>query len=99
MEINFILIGIAALAILLWIFSGIKDKQRKFFVLLIILFLLFAVYGFNATFSGRDVQISSVGDLGNAANLYLSWFGNAFNNIKILTANAVKLDWKGNQTT
>jgi len=99
MEVNLLLIAVGVFAIFIWIFAGLKNHKRRFFAILIILFLLFAVYGFNATFAGKNLEINSVGDFGNAAQLYLAWFGNAFENIQIITANAVKLDWRGNQTT
>lgn len=96
---NIVLIFAIAIAALIWLLSVIKGHKHKLFAIFLIGFLFFSIYGFNATFSGKNISIDNLGDFADAAGLYLSWYGNVFNNMQILTANAVKLDWKGNDTT
>lgn len=96
---NLVLIAVIVVAGLIWLMSGLKSYRHKVFAFFLIFILFLSVFGFTATFSGKNIEINSVGDLGNAVKLYFSWYGTLFNNIKILTANAVKLDWRANQTT
>jgi uncharacterized membrane protein YphA (DoxX/SURF4 family) len=96
---NMILIFALGVGILIWILSVIKGHKHKLVAMFLIGFLFFSIYGFNATFSGKDISINNFGDFTDAAKLYLSWYGNVFNNLQVLTAHAVKLDWKGNDTT
>jgi hypothetical protein len=98
MEISILLI-IGICLVLIWGFSWMRDHKQKFFVFLLVFILIIGAYAFHVTFSGKNIQINSVGDFGNAVKLYFSWFANAFRNIQVLTVNAIKLDWKGNQTS
>jgi uncharacterized membrane protein YphA (DoxX/SURF4 family) len=97
--VNMILIFALAIGALIWILSVIKGHKHKLVAIFLIGFLFFSIYGFNATFSGKNISINSFEDFTDAAGLYLAWYGNVFNNMQILTAHAVKLDWKGNDTT
>jgi hypothetical protein len=99
MDIGFILLVGIVVAIMIYIGLGIKSHQHKGIAILLILFLLLAVFAFNATFAGKDVQIKTVGDAVDAVKLYFSWFGLFFENIKTVTTQAVKVDWKNNETT
>ncbi|MCK9567983.1 hypothetical protein M0R72_03440 [Candidatus Pacearchaeota archaeon] len=99
MVMNTILIFAIAVAALIWLLSVIKGHKHRLVAIFLIGFLFFSIYGFNITFSGKNISLDNFEDFGNAAKLYLSWYGNVFNNMQILTANAVKLDWKGNDTT
>jgi len=97
--VNIFLIVIVVIVALIWLFSLIKSKQHKWFAFVLIFLLLFSIYGFNSAFSGKNIQINSMGDFTDAVKIYFSWYGAVFNNLQILTTQAVKLDWKGNQTT
>ncbi|OGJ12446.1 hypothetical protein A3K82_02815 [Candidatus Pacearchaeota archaeon RBG_19FT_COMBO_34_9] len=78
---------------------GIKSHQHKRVALLLILLLLFFIFGLKMAFSGKDMQINSISDLGKAVKIYFSWLGSALNNIQLITAQAIKMNWKGNSTT
>jgi len=99
MDIGFVLLVGIVVALMIYIGLGIKSHQHKGIAVLLIVFLLFAVYAFNATFAGKDVQIKTLGDAVDAVKLYFSWFGLFFENIKTVTTQAVKVDWKMNETT
>jgi hypothetical protein len=99
MDIGFILLIGIVVAIMIYIGIGIKSHQHKGIAILLIIFLLLAVFAFNATFSGREVQIRTVSDAVDAVKLYFSWFGMLFENIKLVTTQAIKIEWDTNNTT
>ena len=78
---------------------GFKRVKHKFFSIFLIFLVLFLFISFTIVFGGKDISIKNVSDMGNLASTYLSWLGNLFGNFKILTTNAIKMDWSGNQTT
>jgi uncharacterized membrane protein YphA (DoxX/SURF4 family) len=73
--------------------------KHKFFALFLIALLLFSFFTFNAAFNSKKISVNNLSDLGKTFKVYFSWFGNLFGNIKSITADAVKMDWNGNQTT
>ncbi len=91
------IIGILIVTILLAL--ELKKMKHKLFAILLIGLILFGFFSFNAVFKGKEVKIENVSDLGNVIKLYFSWLGTAFNNVKIITTQAIKMDWKGNSTS
>ncbi len=98
MKIGVTLFIIAILAIMIWFIFEFKRMKHKLLAIFLIALLLFSFFSFNAVFSGKDLSIKDVSDLGNLAKIYFSWLGNVFNNVKTITAQAIHLDW-GNKTT
>jgi len=90
---------IAALAIAIWLLFGSKKIKHKFFAIFLIALILFSFFSFNMVFKGKEISVKSISDLGKIFKIYFFWIGNIFGNIKILTGEAVKMDWKGNKTT
>lgn len=99
MVMNTILIFALAIAVLIWVYSALKGHKHKLIAIFLIGFLFFSIYGFNVTFGEKNISLNNFQDFTDATKLYLSWYGNVFNNMQILTAHAVKLDWKSNETT
>lgn len=90
---------IAVLAIAIWVMFGFKSMKHKFFAIFLIALILFSFLSFNFVFKGKDISINNVSDLGNIVKIYFSWLGGVFNNIKIITSQVIKMNWKGNSTT
>jgi len=90
---------IAILIIGIWLLFGFKRMKHKFFAIFLIALLLFSFFTFNAAFNGKELSVNNTSDLGKIFKVYFSWLGNIFGNMKSITANAVKMDWNGNQTT
>jgi hypothetical protein len=99
MGMSVIIFIIVVLIVTIWIIFGFKKVKHKFFALFLIALILFSFFSFNAAFGGKDISINSISDLGGVAKLYFSWLVNVFNNMKVITTQAVKMDWRGNETT
>jgi hypothetical protein len=92
----FVILGLIAI---IWIMLGIKGIKQKFFSILLIVLILFLFLSFSIVFKGKDISVHSVSDLTNMGKVYFSWFMNAFNNVKTVTTQAIKMNWETNSTT
>ena len=89
------IIIIALVIALIWIFVELRRFQHKFFAIFLIALILFSYFGFVVTLKGKDINFKSADGLQTVAKLYFVWIGSIFKNFKTITANAIKLDWKG----
>ena len=99
MTINlFLVVLIILVLITIWVFYGLKELKHKsgtFLLIALILFLSFSLY---FVFKGKDLTVTNFSDLGRLGNLYVSWLGTVFDNIKTVTAEAIKMNWQTNKT-
>ncbi|VVB83112.1 Uncharacterised protein [uncultured archaeon] len=95
-EFTTILICIAIVVILLLV--RVKKFKHEIVAMFLIALLLFGVFSVTMAFSGKNVSINDMPGLENAVKIYFSWFGNAVDNVKVITAQAIKMDWRGNKT-
>lgn len=86
---------IALVIALIWIFVELRRFQHKFFAIFLIVLILASYFGFVVTLKGKEINYKSIDGLQNVAKLYFVWVGQIFKNFKSITANAIKLDWKG----
>jgi len=98
MAVGVIVLLVAVFIVIVLTLLRFKKLKHEIFAFFLILVILFAFFSFTVAFKGKDVTISNFSDVANAAKIYFSWFGNAFDNIKIITAQAVKMNWEGNKT-
>ena len=83
----------------IWIFGEFKRSGHKFTIFLIILLLVFLVLSATFVFRSKPVDYQSVSGIFAAGKLYFVWLGTAFNNVKVVTSNAIHMDWTNvNQT-
>jgi hypothetical protein len=98
MAIGVIVLLIAVFIILVLTLLRFKKLKHEIFAFFLILLILFAFFSFSMAFKGKNVTISNFTDVSNAAKIYMSWFGNAFDNVKVITTQAIKMDWGSNKT-
>ena len=96
MAINWLIVIVAIIVI----FALVKTKylKHKLSWVIIIVVALLLYFGYVFAVSGKDIDYKSIDGMQTAVKLYVAWLGHAFDNSKIITANVVKMDWKGNQT-
>ena len=99
MALNVVIFLIVGLIIAIWMLLGLKHMKHKLFAILLIALVLLGFFSFNAVFQGKKVPLNNISEVNHAVSLYFSWFGSAFKNVKVLTTQAIKMDWKGNSTT
>jgi hypothetical protein len=89
----------AILIIAIWMIFGFKRVKYKLLALFLIALILFSIFSFNSAFKGKDFSVNNASDLGKVIKVYFSWLGNIFNNFKAISGQAVKMDWKSNNTS
>jgi hypothetical protein len=99
MVIGTTLIVIAVLVVAIWVIIEVKRFKHKIFALFLIALILFTYISFASVIKGKDLNFKSVDGLKEAGGLYLSWLGSIFGNMKMLTVNAINMDWKANETS
>jgi len=91
---------IAALVVIVFFYFQFKHAQHKLFTFLIIALIIVGYISFTWAISGQNIDLNTTDGWQKGIGLYFVWLGNAFGNVKVLTTNAVKMDWIGeeNQT-
>ncbi len=93
---SFQLIVIVAIILVIFLFVKLRYvKHKTSWVILLVLALLLYI-GYVASTAGYDVNLKSYEGSKTAMKLYLVWIGNTFSNLKSLTGQVTKLDWKTN---
>lgn len=98
MAIGGTLLIVLILIIAIWIFVEVKRFRHKTFAILLIVLILFTYISFVAVIKGKDLDLKSADGLKKAGQLYVSWLGSVFKNLKSLTTNAVDMNWKVNES-
>ena len=99
MVVGITLFIVAILIAAVWIIIEIKRLRHKLFAIFLIALILFTYLSFSITLSGKDIDLSTVPGWVSAAKIYFSWLGSIFGNLKSITAQAISLDWVGNNST
>ncbi len=99
MAISVVIFILVILVAAIWILFGFKKMKHKFLALFLIALILFSFFSFNAAFGGKDVSIKNISDVGKLVKIYFSWLINVFDNLKVITTQAVKMNWQGNKST
>lgn len=94
---SWILIGVLILLVVM--VMKVRHFKHRFFAVVFILLLIFIYVTSMRVLSGYDINWKSVAGVEKAVKVYFVWLGGIFDNLKVLTANVVKMDWtKKNET-
>jgi hypothetical protein len=96
---GFTIVLIIGLVVLIYLVFELKRMKHKLFAFFLIALILFGFFSFNLVFKGEEIPMNNITDFGNAAKLYFGWAGYIFNNVKVVTTNAIQMDWNGNETS
>ncbi len=92
---GFAIAVIIGIIILIWLLFEVKRARHKMFAIFLIALILFSYFSFTYVIRDKDVNLKSFSGMAEAGKLYFSWLGSLFGNFKEITANAIKMDWKG----
>lgn len=98
MSIGVTVLIIAALIAAIWMVVEVKKMKHRIFAIILIAAILFIYFSFNAATSGKQIDFKTIDGIKNVGQIYFSWLGSFFANIKTVTANVIHLNWKGNST-
>jgi len=94
-----IIVGVVILVVLIYVLTEAKRAKHKLFAIFLIALILFAAFSFYVVFNGKNISVKSLSDIEKMGNMYFSWLASAFNNVKIITTNAIQMNWQGNKTS
>lgn len=90
---------IAVLTVLAFLFLRVRHMKHKIYLVILILVLLFVYITASKVLVGQNINWKSATDIGKATKLYFSWLVDAGSNFKTIAGNAIKMDWKLNNST
>ncbi|MFC1666217.1 hypothetical protein ACFLZF_00705 [Nanoarchaeota archaeon] len=99
MVVSTTLLIVGGLVIGIWLLIEFKRLKHKLFAVILIGLILFSYFSFSTIFSKSDIDFKSPTGLMSAGKVYFSWLISIFGNFKIITGDAIKMDWGTNQTT
>ena len=103
MQISIALVGIIIAIVIIWIMIELKRKEvlfrHRFFAIFIIILLLFSYFSFTYVLGGRGLNFSTWDGIKQAGAIYYSWLASVFENFKVLTTNAIHMNWGINNSS
>ena len=84
---------------LIWVVVEVKRLKHKVGAIVLIALIIFSYLSFFAVFNSQKLDLKSPLGLADASKIYFSWLGSIFTNLKMLTTNAIHLDWKPDNST
>jgi len=85
---------IVALVVAAFLILRINHLKHRLTLVFIVVLLLFFCISVSSVFSKYNVDLKSVSGVERGAKIYFAWLGGAFGNMRDITANAVRMDWK-----
>lgn len=98
MGIGITLFVVIALILAIWIFIEVRRFRHKALAIFLIVLILFTYLSFTSVIKEKDIDFKTITGLTTATRLYFSWLGSIFGNLKTITTNAIRMNWKDNTT-
>jgi len=86
-------IFITVLVVAGFLIMKISHLKHRFFMIAIILLALFLYTSMNSVADENNLDISNTEGVFRGIKLYGGWLANGFQNMKVLTGNAIGMDW------
>lgn len=99
MDLSVTLIGIVLIIAAIWCVLELKRFKHRALAIFLIMILLFTYFSFTTVFKDKKLNLSSMDGIKEAGQIYYSWLSSVFLNVKSLSSNAVKMDWRAKNTT
>ena len=91
--IGIVLIVISILVLGIWLMVELRKFKHQLWAFFLIGIILFAYLSFTLTTRNHDINYASFSGIIKASQIYFSWLGNLFINLKSIAGHAIGLDW------
>jgi len=98
MVVGVTLFVVAVLIISIWVVIEVKRMRHKVFAIVLIALVLLSYISATVIFKDQEIDFTTTTGLMKAGKIYFTFLGSVFGNLRVLVANAIKMNWKGNQT-
>ena len=95
--ISWLIIGILVISAVIAL--KMNHLRHRVWIIMVIIFALFIYTSIAVVYSQNQLEVNSTEGFMNSAKIYFGWLGNGFQNVRSLTGNAVKMDWKATNGT
>ena len=89
---------IAIVVIVIFILLKFKEIRHKLGFLIVVGLVLFLVLSFATLYTSHELDLTNFSGIVKAGELYMSWLGTAFQNVKGISAYVVNQEWGLNLT-
>lgn len=89
---------VLVMVVAIFLVLRLKHFRHKLYAVIVIILLLFVYTTFTVVAEQYKMDFKTTEGFFLASKVYFSWLGNSFSNLKVLTGNAFKMDWKINKT-
>lgn len=96
--VNPVIILLIGLAIAIWLITEVKHFKHKIVAIFVIVLFLMTYFSIVSIIKHNDIDIKTSEGMKQAGKLYFAWLGHAFGNVKVITSNAINMDWRGNES-
>jgi len=91
---------VMVLLVIVGIFAiKMNHLRHRIFIIILIVVALFLYSTMMVVDTHNEFDFSSTEGVFSAFKIYLGWLGNGFQNMKILTGKAIKMDWTSTNGT
>jgi uncharacterized membrane protein len=97
--VNVTLILVLVLIAAIWLIIEFKRFRHKILAVFLVMLILFTYFSFSSVIKKEGIDLKTPSGLKEAGKIYILWLGNAFNNVKVITANAINLSWVPSENT
>ena len=97
MDMFFWIIG-AVIVVIIFLLVKARYIKHKLVWVLIFIFIFFFYVSFVWSGISKNVDLKTFEGAKIAGKVYLAWLTNAFNNLKIITGDALNMNWNINRT-
>jgi hypothetical protein len=71
----------------------INHFKHRFWIFFLVFIAIFLFVSISVVQSKYHLSFATFDDLSKSVKIYLGWLSNGFGNMKVLTGNAIKMDW------
>ena len=94
MAISTTLIIVGILVVGVWLVIEFQRFRHKLLAIFLVLLIIFTYVSFAITIKGKGIDFKTTEGLKEAGQIYFSWLGSIFSNVKTITSKAIAMDWK-----
>ena len=86
-------IVIVVLLVIAFFVLRFNHLKHRFWLIMLVLFALFLYTTISIVNNANNFDLTTASGFFDASKVYLGWLGSGFQNLKVLSGNAVKMDW------
>jgi len=92
-------IVVAVLVLIAIVLLKTNHFRHRMWISILVILALFFYVSITFIYANNDLAFNSTDSALNSFKVYYGWLANGFYNLKAITGNAIKMDWKSSDKT